>query len=162
LYTPLLYHWAKRLGIPPGEAADFVQEVLLTLVEVLPKFRYQKDKRFRGWLWTVTVNKFRQKQRRHAAAPKEITSIGLDEMGTPDATGEAAEREYRSYLVHRALDLMQAEFSPQIWKACYEYVVVGRSPAEVAAALGLSVNAVYLAKSRVLRRLRQELAGLLD
>jgi RNA polymerase sigma-70 factor, ECF subfamily len=54
---------------------------------------------------------------------------------------------------------MQAEFQPATWKACWECAAVGRPAAEVAAELGMTVNAVYLATSRVLRRLRQELAG---
>jgi RNA polymerase sigma-70 factor (ECF subfamily) len=57
---------------------------------------------------------------------------------------------------------MEAEFQPTTWKACWEIVVAGRSPEEVAAELGITTNAVYVAKSRVLRRLRQELHGLLD
>ena len=56
---------------------------------------------------------------------------------------------------------MQTEFRPTTWKACWEHVVAGRPAAEVAAELGVSVNAVYLAKSHVLSRLRQEMAGLL-
>jgi len=57
---------------------------------------------------------------------------------------------------------MQNEFQPVTWKACWEYVVGGRDPESIASELGITVNAVYLAKSRVLRKLRQELAGLLD
>jgi RNA polymerase sigma-70 factor (ECF subfamily) len=72
------------------------------------------------------------------------------------------EEEYRQALVARALAMMQAEFQPATWRACWEFVVCDRPAAEVAAELGLSVNAVYLAKSRVLRRLRERLAGLLD
>jgi RNA polymerase sigma-70 factor (ECF subfamily) len=64
--------------------------------------------------------------------------------------------------VDRALRLMRADFEETTWKACWEYVVNGRAAAEVAADLGVSVNAVHLAKARVLRRLRQELAGLLE
>lgn len=85
------------------------------------------------------------------------------EAGTrPDPLTELAEAEYRCHLVHRALELMQAEFQTVTWKACWECVVRDRTAAEVAAELGITVNAVYLAKSRVLRRLREELQGLLD
>ena len=72
------------------------------------------------------------------------------------------EAEYRQYVVKQALDLMQVEFQPATWKACWEYMIMGRSADEVAKELGLTVNTVYLAKSRVLSRLRQELQGLLD
>jgi len=73
-----------------------------------------------------------------------------------------ADREYNLYIMGRALRLMEADFEPATWKACWETVVCGRSGAEVAAELGISVNAVYLAKKRVLSRLRHDLAGLLE
>jgi RNA polymerase sigma-70 factor (ECF subfamily) len=80
----------------------------------------------------------------------------------PDHVESFSETEYRRRLTRRALEIMQDEFQPATWKACWETVVGGRSAAEVAKDLGLTVNAVYLAKSRVLRRLREELDGLLD
>lgn len=162
LYTPLLYHWALRLGLQESDAADLVQDVFAALVREMPKFDYQPDRRFRGWLWTVTVNKWRERRRRAAARPPEVGDDGLAEVSTPDAAEGIEEAEYRNYLVGRALQLMQAEFQPTTWRACWEYAFAGRPAAEVAAELGLTVNAVHLAKSRVLRRLRQELKGLLE
>ena len=70
--------------------------------------------------------------------------------------------EHRQYLVRRALAIVRVDFEAQTWKACWEFVVNERSAAEVSAELGISENAVYLAKSRILRHLRTELAGLLD
>jgi RNA polymerase sigma-70 factor (ECF subfamily) len=162
LYTPLLYHWSRRLGLQQSDAEDLVQEVMMTLLKEMPCFTYQEGKRFRGWLWTVLINKWRQKQRRRAGGPHEVGDRGLAAVSADDDVEEMADAEYQTYLVQRALELIQAEFRPQTWKACWEYVVAGRPAAEVAAELGLTVNAVHLAKSRVLRRLRQELAGLLD
>lgn len=72
------------------------------------------------------------------------------------------EREYRLYVLGRALHMMSTDFEPSTWKACWETVVHDRPAAEVAAELGITVNAVYLAKSRVLGRLRRDLEGLLD
>ena len=80
----------------------------------------------------------------------------------PDAIAAYIEEDYRRQLVARALQLMQADFQPATWRACWELVVHGRPAREVAAELGLTPNAVYLAKARVLARLRQELAGLWD
>ena len=54
LYAPLIFHWAKNRGLNPTDAADLVQEVLVTLVAKLPEFEYDPTKRFRGWLRTVT------------------------------------------------------------------------------------------------------------
>ena len=81
---------------------------------------------------------------------------------SPDAEDAFWQVEYRQHLVNRALKLMQAEFEDSTWKACWECVVAGKPAAEVADELGLTVPAVYAAKSRVLRRLREQLAGLLE
>jgi RNA polymerase sigma-70 factor (ECF subfamily) len=160
LYTPLLYHWARQLEPQEADAADLVQDVFLVLLRELPAFTYQPQKRFRGWLRTVLVNKGRERRRR-LALPAGGES-DLADVAVPDETAALEEEEYRRYLVQRALQLMQADFQPATWRACWEYVVEGRPAREVAAELGLTVNAVHLARARVLRRLRQELEGLLE
>lgn len=161
LYTPLFYYWTRQLRLEPDAAADLVQDLFVTLLEQLPTFEYQPSKRFRAWLWTVFVNRHRQSQRQKAARGVEV-QLALDQLADGDSVNELAEQEYRKYLIDRALQLMQKDFQPLTWKACWEHLVVGRPAAEVAAELDVPVNAVYLAKSRVLRRLREELQGLLD
>ena len=161
LYTPLLFYWARRLGCPRDDAADLVQDVLTRLVRKLPEFRYDRHKTFRGWLRTVTRNVWRNRRRR-AELPREAGPAALDDLAGPDPADELRDAEYWQWLVGRALELMRSEFRPTTWRACWEHVVGGRPAAEVAAELGVSVGAVYMAKSRVLSRLRQELAGLLD
>ncbi len=138
-----------------------MQEVFTTLVQKLPEFRYQPGKGFRAWLRTVALNKWRDFLRRRAAAPAGDPAA-LDEVVAPEDSGAFSEVEYRQHLVSRALRLMQAEFAPKTWQACWEHVAAGRPAAEVAAELGISVGSVYVAKSRVMSRLRQELAGLLE
>jgi RNA polymerase sigma-70 factor (ECF subfamily) len=161
LYTPLLYHWARLLGLSSADAADLVQEVFALLVRQLPQFAYDRQKSFRGWLHTVFLNKWRDLRRRAAAAPHAGDSA-VEEASGPDPIADFDEAEYRQHLVQRLLQLMQTEFHPTTWKACWEFVVADRPAADVARELGITVNAVYLAKSRVLTRLRQELDGLLD
>jgi RNA polymerase sigma-70 factor (ECF subfamily) len=162
LYTPILYAWTRRLGLRPEDRADLVQEVFTVLVEKLPDFKYDRQKSFRGWLHTILLNKWRNRLRRPPAASLDAHDGRLEELaGAPDPL-PLEEAEYRQQVVSRALQLMQVEFEPSTWKACWEFVVSGRPAAEVAAELGISVNAVYLAKGRVLRRLREELEGLLD
>lgn len=159
LYSPLLYSWSRRLDVPPAEAADLVQEVFLALLHALPEFRYDRHRSFRAWLLTVTRNKWAEINRRRliaAAGPEP------DALAVPDPLEQIAEAEYRQSLVQQALRLMQADFQPTTWKAFWGLTAEGRPAAAVAAELGLTPRAVYLAKARVLRRLRQELAGLLD
>jgi RNA polymerase sigma-70 factor (ECF subfamily) len=162
LYTPLLFHWVRRLNLREQDAADLVQDVLLTLVQKLPEFKYDPHKSFRAWLRTILMNKWRNRCAALAAARVKSGNDDLPEPALADNVAELGEEEYRQQLVARALELMQAEFQPTTWKACWELVVRDRPAGEVAAELGVSTNAVYLAKSRVLARLREELEGLLD
>ena len=123
----------------------------------LPEFTYDPGQSFRGWLRTVLRNKWQEIQRRQP----QPTAAGIPvEREGEDDIAAVAETEFQQHLTVRALQLMQAEFQPATWKACWEHVVLDRPAAEVAAELGVSVNAVYLATSRVLRRLRGELGDL--
>ncbi len=161
LYTPLMNFWAQRkLGLHDADAADLVQDVFVVLVQQLPAFRYDPRKRFRAWLWTILINKARERGRR--LRPDQLGDHDLAELACADPVAELAEREYRDLLVRRALELIQAEFQPTTWQAFWECVMARKTTAEVAAQLGLSADAVYKARSRVLRRLRQDLDGLLD
>jgi RNA polymerase sigma-70 factor, ECF subfamily len=158
LYTPLLLHWARRAGLQEQDAADLVQDVLVVLVRKMPEFQYKRDRTFRGWIRTVLLNKWRDRPRRVAPVPLDYD---IEPMAQPD--GDCLEeREYRLYVMGRAMQLIEVDFEPATWRACWETAVAGRPAADVAAELRISVNAVYLAKSRVLNRLRQDLAGLLD
>jgi RNA polymerase sigma-70 factor, ECF subfamily len=162
LYTPLLYFWSCRMGLQADDAADLVQDVFVVLLQKLPEFSYDKNKSFRAWLRTVTINRWRDNLRRKAAALRGADAAGLETVAIPDAAEALWEQEYREHLVSRAAEVMRAEFQPATWQAFWGLVVEGRSGAEVAAALGLSIEAVYAAKSRVLRRLRRELDGMLE
>jgi RNA polymerase sigma-70 factor, ECF subfamily len=162
LYTPFLFYWARRVGLPEQDAADLVQDVFALLVQKLPEFAYDEHKSFRSWLRTVTLNKWRENQRRRAATPLPVCADSVLEQITEPAGQDLWEAEYRQYVVGRALELMKSDFQPATWKACWEIVAVGRPAGEVAAELGMTVGAVYAAKFRVLGRLREELAGLVE
>jgi RNA polymerase sigma-70 factor (ECF subfamily) len=160
LYTPLLLYWARGLGLNSQDSADLVQEVFTVLVQKLPTFKYDQSKTFRGWLRTLAVNKWRDIQRRKKL-PMESRG-DLSGLSGPDAVEAFWEHDFQKHLVRRALKVMKAEFQPTTWKACWEMVAGGRSGAEVARELGVTENAVYVAKYKVIRRLRQELKGLID
>jgi RNA polymerase sigma-70 factor, ECF subfamily len=161
LYTPLLYHWALRAGFQASDATDLVQEVFALLLRKMPEFAYDDSKSFRAWLRAVMHNKGLHLRRRTARAPLPLEGPALDDQAAEKGDG-LSDIEYRQHLVSQALRLMQAEFAPTTWKACWETVVGGRPAAEVATELGMSPSAVYVAKFRVLKRLRQELAGMLE
>jgi len=163
LYTPLLYSWTRRLRVPPEDAGDLLQDLFTCLLEQLPAFTYDPRRSFRAWMRTLLVNRWRTWQRRRAAGRLQPGGGKLlEEVAAPEQLPEFEEGEYRRHLVSRALQLMQAEFQPATWRACWAYVVEDRPPEDIAQELGISVNSVYLSKSRVLRRLREELTDLLD
>jgi RNA polymerase sigma-70 factor (ECF subfamily) len=147
--------------VPEQDAHDVVQQVFARLVEKLPQFQYQPGRRFRGWLYTITRHCLVDHLRRRVKQPA-VGAAALEDVAVPDPIEEIEDAEYRQMLVRRALEVMQAEFAPTTWRACWLVAVEDNSGAEAAAALGISENAVYVARSRVLRRLREELEGLLD
>lgn len=161
LYTPLLVFWGRKAGLADADVRDLVQEVLALLVRKLPEFQYDGQQTFRGWLRTVTLNKWRELYRKRRPSP-----IGAETDILADLPAEASvsfwKKDYDDLLIRRALELMQQHFEPQTWRACLETVVNGRSAAEVAKDLGISEASVYQARSRVLRRLREELAELME
>jgi RNA polymerase sigma-70 factor, ECF subfamily len=161
LYTPLLQFWSRRLGLQENDSADLLQDVFATLVQKLPEFCYNPESSFRSWLRTMMLNRWRNRVRQRIPTPIEADHPALADLSAPDEEA-FSETEYRQHLVARALQLMQAEFPARMWKACWEHVVVGRPAVEVAAELGVAAGTVYVAKARIMSRLREELKGLLD
>ncbi len=160
LYTPLLLGWCQRFGLSDADAADFTQDVFVVLVQHLPQFQYDASRSFRAWLKTVLTNTWRKHHRKASRLPAATGDPNLAPDSDPAELLDAA--EHRNYLVRRALAIVRVDFEEKTWKACWEFVVNERPAAEVAAELGMSENAVYLAKSRILRHLRIELDGLLE
>ncbi len=162
LYTPLLARWAERLGVRPTDRADLIQEVFLTLLRALPQFAGTPGGSFRAWLHTVFISRWHDLCRKRVPAPLSIGGSGFPAPAVEDPTIMIDEEEYRAVLADRAARLIRADFNAATWAAFWATAVEDRPAAEVASELGLSPNAVYLARARVLQRLRQELAGLLD
>lgn len=160
LYTPLLYHWARHIGLQQTDAEDLVQDIFVLLLRKLPEFHYRRDGSFRSWLRVVALNKWRERGRRPTplAAPAEQ----LNAVPAADETAAFEQAQYCQHVVGSALRLIEPEFSPTAWKAFQEHVIGGRDAALVAQELGIRPGTVYAAKSRVMTRLRRELDGLID
>ena len=171
LFGPLVYGWCRRAGLAPADAADVTQEVFRSVAIGLPKFhRDRPTDTFRGWLATIAQNRIRDFQRRAVNRPHGHGGSEFHQLvqNLPDPAAESdsslagdMETERRGVL-RRTLELVQAEFESLTWTAFWRTTVEPESPKTVAAELGVSLNAVYKAKSRVLRRLREELAGIVD
>jgi RNA polymerase sigma-70 factor (ECF subfamily) len=162
LYTPLLFAWGRRCGQSEQDTADLVQEVFVALLQTLPTFLYEQHRgQFRNWLRTLLVNKLRDRIRRAAREKKGLAQLD-NEVEVIDVATRFWETEYQRELTGRALRLMQSDFTPTTWQAFWLTVVEGRCREEAAQQLGISRNAVSVARCRVLRRLRQDLGGLID
>jgi RNA polymerase sigma-70 factor, ECF subfamily len=168
LYGPTVYRWSRQLGVGSSDAADVVQEVFCAVSVHLSQFRRDRpDDSFGGWLRTITRNKvcdfFRRRQDRPGAeGGTNAYRRLLDLAENPDPSTASVLLQPDSRFPRRLLDLIRVEFENRTWEVFERIVLEGQSPAEVAAALGLRLPAVYKAKSRVLRRLREELRDLLE
>jgi RNA polymerase sigma-70 factor (ECF subfamily) len=168
LYTPLIRGWLRRHALQEPDADDLTQDVLGVLVRELPNFRHDLRRgAFRRWLRNVTVNRLRvfwraQRARPGAGGTADLGHI-LDQLADPDSgLSRLWDREHDLHVARRLLELLEPEFEPATWRAFRLLVLEGRPTAEVAAEVGVSPNAVRIAKSRVLRRFRQEVDGLID
>jgi RNA polymerase sigma-70 factor (ECF subfamily) len=168
LYTPLVQVWLGRHGLAREDVEDLTQDVLATLVRELPHFEHSgRAGAFRCWLRTVTANRLRgfwraRRLRPRATGDSDFLQM-LDQLADPDSgLGRLWDQEHDRHVARRLAALIEPEFEPNTWKAFRRVVVEGERAAVAAAELGVSVNAVLLAKSRVLRRLRQEMQGLTD
>ena len=167
VYSPLVYRWCRRAGLQTSDAADVVQEVFRSVATGLGGFRKdQPEDTFRGWLWTITRNKVRDHFRALAGRPDAQggTTAQLQLQQVPDEapsdTDDPTGEHLHSKLARRAVALMQTDFEETTWQAFWLTAVEQQPPQSVAEQLDMSAAAVYMAKSRVLRRLREELDGL--
>jgi RNA polymerase sigma-70 factor (ECF subfamily) len=168
LYEPLLRGWLARHTLQASDTDDLVQEVLAVVVRELPQFRHnQRPGAFRSWLRTVLVHRLRTFwQTRQARPPGTGDSAFLrmlDEFEDPHSgLSELWDREHDHYVLRRLLRWVERDFAPSTWHAFRRLALDGAEPDAVAAELGMTVNAICIAKSRVLQRLRQEARGLID
>jgi RNA polymerase sigma-70 factor, ECF subfamily len=158
LYTPLLFHWARRLGQQDSDCADLVQDVFLILWRKLPEFEYDSARSFHAWLKTLFLNRHRSRQRQRSPLAVEIEGQDLAD----DSDARLTDGEDSRYLIRQAFRLIECEFSPLHQKVFRAYVLEERAPEEVAREHGISPGTVYGIKSKILSRLRQELRQLLD
>jgi len=166
LYGPLVYAWCRKAGLQDHDAADVVQNVFQSVLKGINDFRRDRPgDSFRRWLRTVTRNKVRDFWRAESRAPQADggTEAPLRLTQWPDAEEpDDGHIEEIDQMYHRALELVRAEFEDRTWQAFWRVVVDARPAADVANELNMSPNAVYIAKSRVVTRLRAEFGELLD
>jgi RNA polymerase sigma-70 factor (ECF subfamily) len=166
LYTPLVYRWCRQAGLSPDDAADVVQEVLVSVARSIDDFRGAGPSgSFRAWLRGITRHRLLDLFRRRHGSPQarggteaQLEFLQVAEPMEVSATGAPGAEE--DALWRRVLELVRAEFEDRTWQAFWRVVVDARTPAETASELGMTLAAVYKAKSRVLRRVRDQLGEL--
>jgi RNA polymerase sigma-70 factor (ECF subfamily) len=167
LYSPLVYHWCRRWGVEGADADDVQQEVFQAAAQSIGTFRREREgDTFRGWLRAITRNKvlvfWRSRGRQPEAEGGSDAYKLLQEV--PERDVEIAEdpedADQVSALFHRALGQLRGEFEHRTWQAFWRVTVDNQASVDVASELGMTANAVRMAKSRVLRRLREELGDL--
>lgn len=164
IYAPLLYGYALKAGLQDSDAADLAQDALQQVVRHIQKFDYQPERgSFRGWLLTIARNFIRKQFKRDHLQPRgsgdTLQMQLLGEYASPEEASQW-ELEYRKRLFELAVDRVKHEFRPTTWQAFWRTAVEGADGLTVGQELQLSVGAVYIARSRVLGRLRQEVAKL--
>jgi RNA polymerase sigma-70 factor, ECF subfamily len=167
LYRPLVLFWCRQARCPDAEAEDVAQEVFAAVAVGLPAFRRDRPgDTFRGWLRGIARNQvllyFRRNQGRPRPEGGSEAFERLQEVADPlphDSEGEAGEV---NQLYRRAVDQVRGEFEERTWQMFWRAAVEGRPPYVLAEELGVTAAAVRQAKSRVLRRLKQEMGELLD
>lgn len=163
LYSPLVFHWCRRAGLSAEDAADVLQNVFLAVAKGIGDFHRDANGSFRAWLRAICRFKVADHYRTAYTEPGAVggSTAYRDLLQQADSPNDDSESEDRNRLLRTALELVRGDFSGPTWEAFWQYVVQNRPAAEVASALGLSLDSVYQSKARVLRRLRDEFEHLL-
>ena len=165
IYLPLITRWLRRIPGWGDESDDLAQEVFVVMVREIPRFERRREGSFRAWLRQVTVNKVRTFRKQLGCKPVaglDLADGFLDRLAEPNSElAREWELDHDRHVFQKLLAIVQPDFQPNTWEAFRRFAIDGRPAAEVAAQLGLNVNSVLQAKSRVLKRLREEAGELL-
>ncbi len=168
IYRPFIDAQVRKYPQLATEVDDIVQNICMVLMRELPQFQRQRTGSFRRWFRQVTVNQLRAELRKHRARPLPSSILAeldfaLDQLLDP--ASEASQRwneEHDQEVLRRVIEIVRGETNPVHWQAFQLHVLEGRPAAEVAAAIGINLNVVQLAKSRIKKRMQSEVQGLLD
>lgn len=168
LYGPLLRAWLNRWDIQPVDADDLVQEVLAALARELPSFAHSgRTGAFRSWLRTMLVHRVRDYWRSRKYRPTALGGGSWAEQAEQlvDESSELSRQwnlEHDRHVMAQLLEQVRPRFEPKTWEAFRRQMFDGQRADQVASELGMPINSVYVARSRVLSVLRREAAGLID
>jgi RNA polymerase sigma factor (sigma-70 family) len=166
IYAPRIFVWCKGLGLQDVDASDAAQTVLLKLVNTIRDFEYDPAKgSFRSWLKTIaynTANDIHRNWRHRGAADSAVAKL-LDTVPDEiqrDSLADQIEQAYRDELLSQASSRVKLRVKSSTWQAYRRSMIDHIPAAKVAAEIGLSIADVYVAKSRVIKMLREEVRRL--
>lgn len=158
IYTPVLYNFCLARGLQPADASDVVQDVMRILFRVLRGFEYDQEQgTFRSWLFTVTrreVNRHLKRLSKRELTGSDTRAVKVLEENPDPREEHDWDLDYRLQMFRWASGKIRGDFRDDHWEAFVRTAIDSRPAAEVAEELGLSRAAVYLAKSRIMKRLR--------
>ncbi len=162
LYSPLVAFWCRRSGVPNSDVNDLLQDVFFSVARSIDQYQpRKKGGGFRAWLWTITRNKMidahRQSKRMPLAAGGSTALHAAHSIPVELDESDASERIEFQHLLHRALAQVENEFEAKTWQAFWRTTIDGISSAVAAEEFGVSAATIRQYRSRVLRRLRQQL-----
>ncbi|MBE7494212.1 MAG: sigma-70 family RNA polymerase sigma factor [Verrucomicrobiaceae bacterium] len=163
LYTPLLRKFALLRGVEAQDVDDLVQEVLKTVSQAIRGFEYDAGRgTFRDWLFIVTRSKvarhFKKAARQPSGSGGETVRLMLEEQPAPEEERDW-DLEYRRRMFAWAAEIVQKEVSEKTWRAFWMMTVEEKTAADAAKTLGMTAGAAYVAKSRVIARMRERIAS---
>ncbi|MCA9128674.1 MAG: sigma-70 family RNA polymerase sigma factor [Planctomycetales bacterium] len=157
-YEPMLLDWARQMGLGEQAAAEVLSDVYCKLLEHLPVFIYDPKRSFRGWLRRVQQNAVTDLKRRRIRKPMHFSTDLVSACAAPEQIEVDSQfSEALSQLVEQAQrvsQLVQSRVASKTWQAFTRTAIDGASPNDVAAELGMSLTSVYVARNRVLTKLR--------
>jgi RNA polymerase sigma factor (sigma-70 family) len=161
-YGRKIYGWCRQWNLPEADAEDVTQDVLLKLAGKMREFEYDPSKSFRAWLKTVTRHAWLD-----ACSARKVTAAGGSQVLELLQAVEAREdlvrqldEEFDRELLDEAAARVRVRVTPRTWEAFERTAVRGESGAEAGRALGMKVAAVFVARSKVQKMLREELQKL--
>jgi RNA polymerase sigma factor (sigma-70 family) len=167
IYAPVVFGFARKRGLQEADAADLTQEVLRTVAGSAGRLDYDPRRgAFRSWLYTIARNRihdfFAARRRETPASGDSAVQVVLEQQPAPDPDDDSAlwREEYEQGLFHVAAQKVRGDFEESTWQAFWQVAVEAKPAADVADTLGLTLGAVYIAKSRVLARLKKQIGEL--
>lgn len=157
IYVPLVQAFARRRGLQDADVADLTQEVLRRVVGAIARLEYDPERgSFRGWFLTIARNELKKFFQKRPENHPELTQNLIEEVPAEDVEAEWWNREWERNLFTKAAGQIREDFQETTWQAFWRTGVEGHAPKDVATDLEMTVAAVYLAKSRVMARLKEQ------